>query len=224
MAICKCEKTDCMSADILGSFVTTCGRVYSRQTKRERKYTVDRTGRRSIKIAGQQSNVARWMLRAHKPCKGMKFLHADHIDDNKTNDTLDNLQWLTPSENSRKNTKRSKRRKPVTVRENMELAKEKWVKFRDTNVFVSNQGRLRRGSTISTGNMDGSGYLRTSIDGKQMLVHRVVAEVFHGPKLLFHVDHINKKRDDNRACNLEWVTPYENNRRARSVKRSKYFR
>ena len=68
--------------------------------------------------------------------------------------------------------------------------------------------------------MDGSEYLRTGIDGKQMLVHRVEAEAFHGPKLLFHVDHINRERDDNRACNLEWVTPYENNRRARSVKRS----
>ena len=28
---------------------------------------------------------------------------------------------------------------------------------------------------------------------------KYMAEAFHGPKLLFHVDHINGERDDNRS-------------------------
>lgn len=56
-----------------------------------------------------------------------------------------------------------------------------------------------------------------SVNGEriQAYAHRLVAEAFIGPlpdgK---EVDHLNSKKDDNRASNLTYVTPKENTRKA----------
>lgn len=63
-----------------------------------------------------------------------------------------------------------------------------------------------------------SGYLTLQflVRGKRnvRLVHRLVARAFHGPARGREVDHLNARRTDNRAVNLEWVSLSENRRRA----------
>ncbi len=98
---------------------------------------------------------------------------------------------------------------------------------------VSNTGRIRRdlpgqgavAGKVLTPIVTGKGY--TSIDfsicNKRMRaqVHRVVATAFLGSQPLGKpvVDHLNFKRADNRAVNLEWVSYAENNARVRRAGR-----
>lgn len=56
-------------------------------------------------------------------------------------------------------------------------------------------------------------YMRNTKTNKRMdrYVHRLVAEYFvENPYNKKYVDHINCKRNDNRASNLQWVTAKEN--------------
>ena len=58
-----------------------------------------------------------------------------------------------------------------------------------------------------------SGYLYVKVHGRLYLVHRIVMLMcygFYGEGL--EVDHINHVRNDNRLCNLRFVTRSENNR------------
>jgi len=56
------------------------------------------------------------------------------------------------------------------------------------------------------------GYRRIIHNKKQLLVHRLVCEMFHGvpTKSKMQVNHLNGVKDDNRPSNLEWVTHREN--------------
>ena len=92
-------------------------------------------------------------------------------------------------------------------------------------IRVSNMGRIYKRGTNTSKNNSGIlkctkskyGYVKmhVSINGQDFNqpVHRLVAETFiPNPKSKPYVDHINAKRDDNRASNLRWVTTAENNR------------
>ncbi len=60
-----------------------------------------------------------------------------------------------------------------------------------------------------------TGYLRVSLPGrKDAYVHEVILETFKGPRPPgCEGSHKNGKNDDNRADNLLWETPSQNNRR-----------
>lgn len=71
-----------------------------------------------------------------------------------------------------------------------------------------------------------SGYMRVSIDGITILVHRLVAWEFcqNNRDMKLTVDHLNGDRKNNEYTNLEWVTLEENIRRAyaRNTNRNHY--
>ena len=66
----------------------------------------------------------------------------------------------------------------------------------------------RNGWTFGT--MANNGYFHVGVRGKGYLVHRLVAQTFiPNPDNKPTVDHINRKRDDNRVSNLRWATQRE---------------
>jgi hypothetical protein len=69
----------------------------------------------------------------------------------------------------------------------------------------------------------GLGYYRTCINGKQISIHRLVAEEFiENPNKYDVINHKNGDKKDNKVSNLEWCTVLENNLHSINVLGNKY--
>jgi len=78
---------------------------------------------------------------------------------------------------------------------------------------VSNLGRIRRHGKIVNPRPDMDGYPRVTVGGvrERDRVHRFVAECFvPNPEKKRLVNHIDGRKDNCRASNLEWVSEKEN--------------
>lgn len=94
---------------------------------------------------------------------------------------------------------------------------ECWKEY-DKNYSVSDLGNIlsiRNGILLSQ-YYDGYGYLQVNLYSKTVKVHTLVANLFISGKTreAFTVNHKNGIKEDNRAVNLEWLTPADNNKHA----------
>jgi len=89
--------------------------------------------------------------------------------------------------------------------------KQEWKEFPiNPKYLVSNKGEIKNkiNGKIFNGCLDKtSGYMRTAIDKKQYTIHYMIALTFiPNPENKKTVNHIDKKRTNNKIENLEWAT------------------
>lgn len=134
-----------------------------------------------------------------------------HKDGNPLNNNLNNLQWVTYSENNRMVVN------PIEQKNNMkftetELETEQWLLFKEP-YYISNLGRLKNEKTgkITTGSISKhSGYIRWNLNGHEVQAHRVVYQVFHPGEVIQFINHIDGIKNNNRIENLENVSQQVN--------------
>lgn len=146
---------------------------------------------------------------------------VNHKDGNKLNNNLNNLEWVSYSDNIKHFHKEIKKSKQNIKQEKYknDLLNEIWTETIDnSNYMVSNLGRIRN---IKTNNIlhpvETSGYykVRLSLNGKttDWLVHKLVYLSFNKEDIInnnYCIDHIDGNKHNNNLENLRKITFSEN--------------
>lgn len=143
-----------------------------------------------------------------------------HIDGDKLNNNIENLKWVSYSENSLVIEDQSKKRnkRPKYEYYTGDLEGEIWAQYHDTHLKFSNLGRLLNTETnrILKLHHDRVGYCYYSpkIDGKtkKIICHRGVYESFNNIYLTREqqIDHIDGNKSNNNLNNLRLVSAQMN--------------
>ena len=84
----------------------------------------------------------------------------------------------------------------------------------EENWKVSTKGRIQTNNNIITyGHKNANGYMNIQINGKEFLIHRLVAHVHiynDDKENKTVINHKNEQKDNNTVENLEWSTPSQN--------------
>ena len=156
---------------------------------------------------------------------------VNHIDGNKLNNNINNLEWISYSNNTKHFHKIIKKIKHNQKQEKYinDLPNEQWVLARGNNNYeASSCGRIHN---LKTNNIlhpvETCGYykVRLSKDGEttDWLVHKLIFFSFH-PEILelnnYCIDHIDGNKHNNYLNNLRQITISENVKNAYYIQRT----
>ena len=144
--------------------------------------------------------------------------YVHHKNNNRLDNNLKNLEWVTASENNLKNNKLPNFKDHNDYLD-YDLSQEEWKVFRDSIYLISNLGRVKNAKTnkILKGKITESGYreycLHINKKKQSFRGHKLVWEVWIGTEQNI-INHINGNKLDNRITNLENITNQENTLKA----------
>lgn len=141
---------------------------------------------------------------------------VNHIDGNKLNNNINNLEWTTYSDNTKAWHESSHgKRRPLEYYKK-DLPNEEWKLY--NNYFISNYGRVRhsvKNNLLKPSLTCGYYKVRLSKDGlvEDCMIHKLVWNLFSGqdmPKEGQVIDHIDGNKLNNYINNLRCITLSEN--------------
>lgn len=213
--------------------ITSTGKVFNLKTGKELKGYVLNSGYQMVTlfINKQKKNYQVHRLMAMTFLDNPKKLPVvNHIDGNKSNNNLSNLEWVSYSQNSKHAQdkgliKQNKNKKRKTKIEQRELEKN-WKQYLDSNYYISKYGQVYNTKTniILCPSITNDGYKRCSlrINNKtiNVLVHHLVYVAWNGNKKIPKnkiINHLDGNKTNNDLSNLECVSKRENTLHARRV-------
>lgn len=198
------------------------GRCFNTKTKKFLAGSVKNNGYKmyNLTINGKKKNfLAHRLVAIHFIPNPDNLPVVNHIDGNKLNNNMINLEWTTQSENRHHaydNNLQAKRQKQQKY--SGDLEDEIWKQFLDTSYYVSNLGRIRnlKNNNLLTGTVGKEGYtrctLRVNNTSKSYLIHKLVYFTFNDVAEIegYVVNHKDGDKTNNSLSNLEYITNAEN--------------
>lgn len=200
------------------------GKVYNNKTKKLLKGSIGNTGYISVRltIQGKKKGFMVHRLVAQTFIPNPKHLPiVNHIDGNKINNRVENLEWVTQSQNRRhaieNNISQLAWGERQKIDEN-EIDQENWIQYQNTDYYISKNGQVwnKKTKCLLKQTPNQSGYIRYTlrINNKSItkLAHVMVMETWGDKDILSTqvINHINGDKTDNNIDNLEIVSKREN--------------
>lgn len=203
------------------------GRLYSNLSNRFVKGKIDNVGYRTYRLQKINPVTGKMgiMVYAHRLVaeaflsnpNNLPYVH--HKDENKTNNDVSNLEWVSAKKNMQYHNDIHKKKKREPRYKIKNLFGEKWLPLRDNPTYsVSNMGRVINNVTNRLLKLDkNQKYVRINLvengKNKHYYLHRLVYCTFNNDYDLegFVIDHIDNNPDNNQLSNLQKITFSENN-------------